>query len=256
MKKLITTYLPTLILLTACNHSPNENSSATNTKADESGIHPGKMVKTTQRFLNIGDINNAKRSIKILLEKDSTYKDSADVIEILNTLDSIKRSNLLKEKERKKELEISFNKLRNEYDDVAQTNWYRNPYFTHYNNRNLTSLYIGKNNSSVWLRLKMSYTGDGWIFFEKAYLSYDGNTVEVEFDKYDDKETENSGGDVWEWIDVPVSDKLEDFLREFCQSKNAKMRLSGKYTETRTLTWNERQGIKDVLDGYDFLNVD
>jgi hypothetical protein len=47
---------------------------------------------------------------------------------------------------------------------------------------------------------------------------------------------------------------LEIFLREFAKSKNAKMRLSGKYTKTRTLTYNEREGILDVLNGYDALD--
>ena len=33
------------------------------------------------------------------------------------------------------------------------------------------------------------------------------------------------------------------------------MRFSGKYTKTRTLTYNERKGIIDVLNGYDVLNT-
>lgn len=99
----------------------------------------------------------------------------------------------------------------------------------------------------------MSYQGDDWIFFEHAYLSYDGNTKEIIFNKYDDKETDNGGGGVWEWIDLTVTKDVELFLREFAKSKNAKMRLTGKYTKTRNLTYNERKGILDVLSGYDAL---
>ena len=98
----------------------------------------------------------------------------------------------------------------------------------------------------------MSYRGDDWIFFEHAYLSYDGNTKEIIFNKYDDKESDNDGG-VWEWIDLTVNKDVESFLREFAKSKNAKMRLTGKYTKTRKLTYNERKGILDVLNGYDVL---
>ncbi len=173
----------------------------------------------------------------------------------------IKRKREQKEAEEKRKIELekqarmkSLKKLKKSFDDVSGNTWYYNPYFTHYNNRNLTSLYIGKNDSQSWLRLKMSYQGDNWIFFESAYLSYDGNTKEVPFDKYDNKETENSGGGVWEWIDVSVSRDMLTFLREFSNSSNAKMRLSGKYTKTRNLTWDERQGIKDVINGYDALN--
>lgn len=158
----------------------------------------------------------------------------------------------LKAKKEKEEKLRALKKLKKKYDDVSGITWYKQPYFIHYNNRNLTSLYFGDDGNKIWLRLKMSYAGDDWIFFEKAYLSYDGNTKEVVFDEYDDKETDNGGG-VWEWIDVSVSKDLESFLRKFAKSKSAKMRLTGKYTRTRNLTWNERQGIRDVLNGYDAL---
>ena len=147
----------------------------------------------------------------------------------------------------------ALNKLRKSHDDVSGVTWYKQPYFTHYTNTNLTSIYIGDNGSNRWLRLMMSYKGDDWIFFERAYLSYDGKTKEIPFNEYDDKETENGSGGVWEWIQVSVTSDIESFLREFAKSKNAKMRLTGKYTKTRNLTYNERQGILDVLNGYDAL---
>lgn len=156
--------------------------------------------------------------------------------------------------EKRQEKLNALKKLRKKPDDVSGVTWYYNPYFTHYNNRNLTSIYMGnKEISQPWLILKMSYQGDDWIFFENAYLSYDGNTKEIPFNEYDDKETENDSGGVWEWIQVSVTSDMESFIREFAKSKNAKMRLSGKYTETRTLTYNERRGILDVLNGYDAL---
>ncbi len=156
--------------------------------------------------------------------------------------------------EREKQAKLkSIKKLKKEYDDVAGVTRYFNPYFTHYVNRNLTSIYIAQIGSNPYLYLRMSYHGDNWIFFEKAYLSYDGRTEQIIFNKFKDKETENEGGTVWEWISISVSDDLREYLRDFSQSKNAKMRLSGKYTETRNLTWKERQGIIDVLNAYDAL---
>jgi len=159
---------------------------------------------------------------------------------------------LLVEKAKQEKLK-ALKKLKKKHDDVSGITWYKQPYFVHYTNTNLTSIYMGDNGSTRWLRLMMSYQGEDWIFFKRAYLSYDGNTKEIIFDEYDDKETENDGG-VWEWIDLTVTKDVEAFLREFTKSKNAKMRLSGKYTKTRTLTWKERQGIIDVLNGYDALN--
>ena len=156
------------------------------------------------------------------------------------------------EKERQEKLK-SLRKLKKNYDDVSNITWYEQPYFIHYTNRNLTSIYIGEKGHHPWLRLRMSYKGDDWIFFERAYLSYDGNTKEIIFNKYKDKKTDNSAGEVWEWIDLDVTKDVELFLREFAKSKKAKMRLSGKYTKTRILTYSERKGILDILNGYDAL---
>lgn len=177
--------------------------------------------------------------------------------EIYNEVLEISEKNK-KESQRKAEAENreklkSLNKLNKKFDDVAGIYWYQNPYFTHYNNSNLTSIYIGEQGSQVWLRLKMSYNGDDWIFFEKAYLSYGGDTREISFDKYQDKKTDNSGGEVWEWIDVSVSGYLIPYLRQLANSSDAKMRLSGKYSKTRNLSQNERRAILDVLDGYEAL---
>lgn len=159
------------------------------------------------------------------------------------------------EKARLEERRKSLTKLKKSFDDVSGKTWYRQKYFTHYTNSNRTSVYMGvQEGSKPWLRLYMSYTGDDWIFFENAYLSYDGNTREFYFDKYKEKETENDSGDVWEWIDVQLSDSDIQWIKLFASSPNAKMRLSGKYTKTRNLSLQERRGILDVLDGYEFLN--
>lgn len=159
-----------------------------------------------------------------------------------------------KEKAEKAKRMQAVNKLKKQYDDISGRTWYYNPYFTHYNNKNLVSLYIGQEGTSVWLRLKMSYEGEDWIFFENAYLSYDENTKTILFDEYRDKETDNGyGGRVWEWIDVSVNDDLLIYLKGMVNGKTLKMRLSGKYTHTRVLTTNERKALQDVLLAYDVL---
>lgn len=153
-----------------------------------------------------------------------------------------------------KERLASLNRLKKNHDDVSGNTWYENPYFVHYTNSNLTSIYMGEKESSVWLILKMSYYGDDWIFFERAYLSYDGNTLEIPFDSYKNKKTENNTK-VWEWIDVSVDSSTLAFLRKMVGGKSPKMRLSGKYEKTRNLSTNEIKAIKDVLAGYDTLNA-
>lgn len=193
--------------------------------------------------------------LKIIGEKLKLYHPESDeAIKIQNMINSIEKE--LKEKEEKEKAQrlAAVNKLKKSFDDVSGITWYRNPYFTHYANSNMTSLCIGEKEDDLWLRLTMSYYGSDWIFFEQAYLSYDGKTHSIDFNRYQNKETENSGGSVWEWIDVPVDQALLSFLNELKDGKTPKMRLSGKYTKTRNLSPNEIKGIRDVLLAYDVLS--
>lgn len=165
--------------------------------------------------------------------------------------EAAEKEKIKKQEEQKRLAAVS--KLKKNHDDVSGVTWYENPYFTHYANSNLTSIYIGQKDSSVWLRLKMSYNGENWIFFKNAYLSYEGNTKEISFNEYDDKETEIGNGGVWEWIDITIDDSDIYFFKNLSESTDAKMRLSGKYDRTRNLSTNERKAIFDVLLAYDVL---
>lgn len=181
------------------------------------------------------------------------HPESSELKEVKSLCEKIITVRQQKKEEEKKRRMQAVNKLRKKLDDVSGITWYENPHFTHYNDINSTSIYIGKNENSVWLRLKMSYDGEDWIFFENAYLSYDGHTQEIYFDRYNNKKSDNSGGSVWEWIDVQVDTNLLTFLKSMVNGKSVKMRLSGKYTKTRNLSTNEIKAIKDVLLAYDVL---
>lgn len=213
---------------------------------------PEKLCSNIDGLYKSGDIYELK-SIKDKLEKyhpeSKEYKVVKDLISKYE-----KEQQEEAEAEKKKRLQ-AVSRLRKKYDDINHITWYENPYFRHYTNTNYTSIYIGQNESSIWLRLMMSYEGEDWIFFESAYLSYDGNTFNIPFDKYRDKKTENDTR-VWEWIDVRVSDDLLAFLRKMVNGKSVKMRLSGKYTNTRKLTNTEIKAIKDVLLAYDVLEAE
>ena len=210
--------------------------------------------------IKIANNNNNNSDVKSLfLDLEKRHPESAEYIESKNIYDEvikkeeIEKEKLLKEKEKEEREKLkSLKKLKKNYDDVSGITWYKQPYFTHYTNSNRTSIYMGVKEESKWLILMMSYEGDDWIFFENAYLSYDGNTKEIFFNEYEDKKTDVSNG-VSEWISVSVNKDIEDFLREFAKSDDAKMRLSGKRSKTRTLSSKERRGILDVLNGYESL---
>jgi hypothetical protein len=216
-----------------------------------------RLLGEVKKYYSSKDYSNVKRNFEKIKEQHfgtPEYEESLKIYEIVVKIEKEEKAKIQREKEQKeKERLASLSKLKKQVDDVSGITWYTNPYFTHYNNSNNLSIYIGKEKTGEpWLRLKMSYQGSDWIFFERAYISYEGNTVEIKFDEYRDKKSDNDSG-VWEWIDVRVTSDILKFLEDFAQSQDAKMRLSGKYTKTRNLTKNERQGIIAVLNGYDVL---
>ena len=278
MKKLLLILLCLPMLFSSCNNNYNKAEMLYKEGVKENSgeklfqaILKLNMIQSYQDDFNRGKVLRIKldsviEKINNAKEKQIIESDTIEVYKVLHNINDDEMNVLLnkienekKEVEKKHQLDKkeklkSLNKLKKNFDDVSGITWYKQPYFTHYSNTNLTSIYMGEKGSSKWLILTMSYAGDDWIFFDNAILSYDGNSKTISFDKYKEKEKDNSGGNVWEWIDVSIDKGLEIYLREFAKSKNAKMRLSGKYTKTRTLTYNERKGILDVLNGYDALD--
>lgn len=232
---------------------------------EELKIQFNKMKEELSGYKNAPDIlyaqvlecvnNNDRNRLASICDNLRKYHpNSSECTKAQQALDKMDKEIAAKEAAAKAKRLQAVNKLKKKFDDISSTSWYYNPYYTHYTNSNHTSIYMGKKASGQpWLRLLMSYYGDEWIFFEKAYLSYDGNTREIPFKKYDDKKTENSGGSVWEWIDVPVDAGLLAYLKQMVEGKVVKMRLTGKYTHDKTLTSTEINAIKDVLLGYDVL---
>lgn len=210
---------------------------------------PDKLCSNVDELYKSGNVDE----LNVIKDKLAKYHpESEQYTKVSNLIEKYEAEQIKKAEAEKKARLKAVSKLRKEYDDINHITWYYNPYFTHYNNSNHTSIYIGQNDNTVWLRLRMSYEGDDWIFFTSAYLSYDGNTKYIPFDEYREKKTDNNTR-VWEWIDVGVDDDLISYLNNMVNGKNVKMRLSGKYTHTRNLTRTEIKAIKDVLLAYDVL---
>lgn len=217
---------------------------------------PSKLLADIKKSYNVSNYTELSRLVNQMRE----YHPNAQELKQAEEYEKKLTDQILLE--RQKEIEAqqraererlkAVDKLKKKFDDVSGVTWYTNPYFTHYNNRNLCSLYIGQQGNQVWLCLKMSYYGDSWIFFDSAYLSYEGNTYKIPFNEYEDKKSD-SDTETWEWITVVVNNDLLQFLQKAIKSDNIKMRLSGKYTKTRDLSKNEKQGLKDVLLAYDVL---
>ncbi len=207
----------------------------------------------TQQFIEATEIYNEaikQKELEEIARKTQAEEAMKKRAELEKERELAKRNRIKKEQEDK---EKALKNLKKTHDDVSGNTWYKQHYFTHYSNLNKVSIYAGSNSTSKWLRLEMSYSGNDWIFFKKAYLSYDGNTKEITFNDYQEKKSDHSSGKVWEWIDVSINRETLTFLADFAKSPNAKVRFSGKYTDTRVLTKEERQGILDVINAFPLI---
>lgn len=187
----------------------------------------------------------------LITTKDTTWRDS--LVKFYPKGEELKKAEafIAEEKERMiKAHKANVWKLRPEYDKVEQITWYTNSLFTHDNNSNHVSLYIARKESLVALRIKASYYGDDWIFFDSAKFAYGGETAMLTY-KYSEYERDNRGGYVWEWVDTNINDTKT--LRDIAESDDALIRFSGKYTHDHTLTSKEKKAMLEVLDGYESL---
>lgn len=252
-----------IVVLEATNKQLSEKISSLESEIIQYQTSPEKVLANAKVLYSSKNLKELLEAQELLMKYHPESDATKEVVNLYAkakaeheaAVEAEKKKKIAEKEAAEKKRMQAVNKLKKRYDDVSDITWYQNPYFTHYTNTNLTSIYIGKDASSTWLRIEMSYTGDDWIFFEKAFLSYDGNTKELYFDQYQDKKSDNGGGDVWEWIDIKVSDDLLSFLRQMVNGKSIKMRLSGKYTKTRNLSAKEINGIKDVLLAYDVLTT-
>ena len=211
---------------------------------------PDKLCADAEQLFK----DNNESKLREILGKLHKYHPEASEVKTIEGYINTITENRAKEQERiRAERMKAVDVLRKNFDDVNGITWYYSKVTNHKVWSNMSSLYIGKDDSKVWLRLKMSYCGDDWIFFDSAYLSYEGNTQAIPFDRYRNKETENDAGMVWEWIDVSVESDLLSYLRKFVNGKNPKMRLSGKYTHTRNLSAKEIKSMQEILLAYDVL---
>lgn len=123
-----------------------------------------------------------------------------------------------------------------------------------YTNVNWFFPYIGKANSQVWLRLKVQYKSDDWLFINKvtALIKNDkGESEVVELYEGSKFERDNSGGQIWEYADIEVDDVMYLKLLKLDDAESVKVRYTGtQYYKDRNLTSSELGALSDILDVY------
>ena len=170
---------------------------------------------------------------------------------------------IFKEKERKDKLKAEkvTKDFRKKIDDLEGITWYYDKTSPRYTNSNGFYLYIGDSgHKASWLRLRIQYKGDNWLFISKYIIYVDGVEYRTINPEYGDVKRDNGYGGVWEWTDILLTtyseETIGDFsvLRAIFRGKDVKVRFVGqKYVQTITITNEQKKAINNVLEAYKAL---
>ncbi|MGI8784916.1 MAG: hypothetical protein ACR2L2_14845 [Acidobacteriota bacterium] len=138
--------------------------------------------------------------------------------------------------------------LRGEHDNVRDVTFYYDPTSPRGHAQNGFLLYVGTAKATPpWLRLRIQYYGDSWLFIQKYIFKIDGvraeiTPSEVERDNYTD---------VWEWWDESVSTEHLRIARAVADSKETILRYEGRqYYRDRTISATEKKALARILEAY------
>jgi hypothetical protein len=142
--------------------------------------------------------------------------------------------------------------LRKKEDRVEGVTFYQHPNTPKYlNSRSTVYLYIGrKGDGKPWLRMKVQYTADDWLFVKDVAAWHDGVKEQLVSGRF---ETDHNS-DIWEWVDVTPSSYQIAVLRSLADSKEAILRFTGgKYRRDVKFSAGDKRAIREVLMAYEVL---
>ncbi|WP_353119448.1 hypothetical protein [Myroides odoratus] len=216
---------------------------------------PSVILTRANNYIKEGNLPYAKIALTNLIENHPDSNESSEAKEKLKDI-SLKQNEEEEKakKEKEKRLTNATKNLKSDHDDIKGITWYRDKTTTTYNNRNSLHLYMGKSkNNSPWLRFRIQYAGDDWLFIESYVIKTDTDTHTI-YTSYGEVERDNGYGGIWEWYDINLDKQTYKIIKDIIQSKSVKIRHNGKqYYKDRTITQTEKKALENMLDAYEAL---
>jgi len=221
-----------------------------------------RLLVQANDYLKNKDYQKAKAELLLLLEKHPETQQSAAAKQLLPSVEAgikeqeIAAQNALLENEKmeKERLANATQKMRTKFDDVRGITWYYDKSTTKYNSENSFHLYIGRDQTGkTWLRFRISYTAEDWLFMESFIIKVDEATYPL-YANRSEIERDNGSGDIWEWYDTNMTSEIYTIVKEVINGKTVKLRHNGsQYYKDRIITEKEKQALRNVLDAYEAL---
>lgn len=154
-----------------------------------------------------------------------------------------------------KRLKSLLGKFSKDVDEVEGNTFYMpNSIPKYVNDRCSFAVYLGTSKNNTWLRWRLSYTGDNWVFFEKIIINVDGEKWTRKFDYYNDISRDNKYGDVWEVADINPTNLDIQWIDKIASSTKTIVRFEGdNRSYDYTVTSKDKQGLKDILEAYELM---
>lgn len=232
---------------------------ANNIEIEDMKFGAEKLYSEAENFFNEGNLYKSKSTLNLLFDKHPTSKQTEQGKVLLSQIEDIlkkeQEAKELAEKQKAEEEEQrianALKNMRKKYDEVTEITWFYDKTSPQYTNRNSFFLYIGQDSkNNRWLRLRIQYTGDDWVFIEKYIIKCDDSSYTIDTE-YQEVKRDNSGGAVWEWLDKSPSQSELDMINSIIKSKKTILRCKGdQYHYDREISQNEKQALQSILDAY------
>lgn len=191
--------------------------------------------------------------------KNSSFSKDTDTVNTV--MESVDSTSIIEEQkriaaeearlqERKAELDKLSKNFNQKKDEFSNKTWIFPKNKPKYRNRNATYCYFMKQSNEVRnFRFVFQYVNSDWLFIKDLIFNIDGKVFEY---RRLDFNTDCSGGQIWEWCDLQLSDI--DLIRSLENAKSIKIKMNGdKYYDTRTLNSATITSIQETIKYYKAL---
>ena len=192
------------------------------------------------------------------VKNSSFYNDTDTVNTVMESVDSTsiieEQKRIAAEEARLQERKAELDKLSKNFnqkkDEFSNKTWIFPKNKPKYRNRNATYCYFMKQSNEVRnFRFVFQYVNSDWLFIKDLLFNIDGKVFEY---RRLDFNTDCSGGQIWEWCDLQLSDI--DLIRSLENAKSIKIKMNGdKYYDTRTLNSATITSIQETIKYYKAL---
>ncbi len=123
-----------------------------------------------------------------------------------------------------------------------------------YLNQNSVFCYLVEKDDAYFVRLKIQYHGNDWLFVRRYIFKADTATFNYRLLDGADSKVGNGGG-VMEWIDVEVGASEFEIINALANGSDCKIRYEGQYYKDRIITNKEKAALKKFAAIYPLVQL-